>query len=52
MTVMHLPMLGILNPKGGEVTDWGNLVFRSRNGVLAFRIWSCWGLYCITGCTG
>ncbi len=36
MTVMHLPMLGILNPQGGEVTDWGNVVFRSRNQVLAF----------------
>lgn len=36
MIVMHLPMFGILNPAGGPVTDWGNIVFRSRNAFLAF----------------
>jgi succinate dehydrogenase hydrophobic anchor subunit len=36
MTVMHLSMLGIFNPEGGAVTNWGNVAFRSQNQFLAF----------------
>ena len=36
MTVMHLSMLGVFNPEGGEVTNWGNVVFRSQHQFLAF----------------
>ena len=36
MVVMHLPMLGVFNPEGGAVTDWGNVAFRSQNQFLAF----------------
>jgi succinate dehydrogenase hydrophobic anchor subunit len=36
MTVMHLSMLGVFNPDGGAVTDWGNVAFRSQNQFLAF----------------
>jgi succinate dehydrogenase hydrophobic anchor subunit len=36
MMVMHLPALGILNPQGGAVTDWGNVAFRSREQLVAF----------------
>lgn len=36
MLVMHLPMLGIYNPEGGAVTNWGNVAFRSQHQFLAF----------------
>ncbi|HVO65962.1 MAG TPA: hypothetical protein VMT12_05700 [Syntrophales bacterium] len=36
MVVMHLPMLGVFNPEGGAVTNWGNVAFRSQNQFLAF----------------
>jgi succinate dehydrogenase / fumarate reductase membrane anchor subunit len=36
MTVMHLSMLGIFNPEGGAVTNWGNVAFRSQHQFLAF----------------
>ena len=36
MTVMHLSILGVFNPDGGAVTDWGNVVFRSQHQFLAF----------------
>ena len=36
MGIMHLTMLGILNPEGGAVTNWGNVAFRSQNQLLSF----------------
>jgi succinate dehydrogenase hydrophobic anchor subunit len=36
MVVMHLSMLGVFNPEGGAVTDWGNVAFRRRDQFLAF----------------
>jgi len=36
MVVMHLSVLGVFNPEGGTVTDWGNVAFRSQNQFLAF----------------
>ncbi|MBM4271396.1 MAG: hypothetical protein FJ139_04460 [Deltaproteobacteria bacterium] len=36
MVVMHLSMLGVFNPEGGAVTNWGNVAFRSQNQFLAF----------------
>jgi len=36
MVVMHLPTLGVFNPEGGAVTNWGNVAFRSQNQFLAF----------------
>ena len=36
MVVMHLSVLGVFNPEGGAVTNWGNVAFRSQNQFLAF----------------
>jgi len=36
MLVMHISVLGIFNPGGGDATDWGNVVFRSRHQFFAF----------------
>jgi succinate dehydrogenase / fumarate reductase membrane anchor subunit len=36
MLVMHMPVLGIFNPDGGAVTNWGNVAFRSQDQFLAF----------------
>jgi succinate dehydrogenase hydrophobic anchor subunit len=36
MLVQHLSMLGVFNPEGGAVTDWGNVVFRAQHQFIAF----------------
>lgn len=36
MVVMHLSVLGVFNPEGGAVTNWGNVAFRSQHQFLAF----------------
>jgi succinate dehydrogenase hydrophobic anchor subunit len=34
--VMHVSFLGVFNPQGGAVTDWGNVAFRSQNPFVVF----------------